>query len=179
MADSPAIARRRRLYKPAEVDVLLVGESAPAGGSHFYLANSNLFRGVRQAFVEVYGVRTPEGEAFLRFFQEHGYWLVDLANEPVNRLDIQPRRLAVERGVQRVAKTIREARPTVVVVVKKSIARQAAAALDFASHSAEFVTLPFPAMGWQSEFANGLAKIVRRRRRVGRAASSRLEGGTL
>ena len=57
--------------------MLLVGESAPAGGSHFYLANSNLFRGVRQAFVEVYGARTPEGEAFLRFFQEHGYWLVD------------------------------------------------------------------------------------------------------
>ena len=63
------------------------------------------------------------------------------------------------------------------VVVKKSIVRQVASALDAASHSAEFVALPFPAMGWQPEFAKGLAKIVRRRRQLGRAGSSRLPGG--
>lgn len=166
MADLPAIARRRRAYKPEKVWVLLVGESAPAGGTHFYIANSNLFRGVRDAFTRVYGRSIPEGDAFLRFFQHHGYWLIDLADEPVNRLDDQPRRHRVENGVRRVSKTISESQPAVVVVVKKSIERQARRALALSGDEADLVALPFPAMGWQSAFAAGLARVVRRARRA-------------
>ena len=166
MPDLPAIARRRRAYKPAKVWVLLIGESAPAGGTHFYLANSNLFRGVREAFTRVYGRSTPEGDAFLRFFQHHGYWLIDLADEPVNRLDDQPRRHLVENGVRRVSKTIIESQPAIVVVVKKSIERQARTALALSGDEADLVALPFPAMGWQSAFAAGLARVVRRARRA-------------
>ena len=166
MADLPATARRRRAYKPEKVWVLLIGESAPAGGTHFYLANSNLFRGVREAFARVYGRGVPDGDAFLLFLQHHGYWLIDLAEEPVNRLDDQPRRQLVENGVHRVSKTIRECQPAVVVAVKKSIERPARTALAVSGHEADLVALPFPAMGWQSAFAEGLARVVRRARRA-------------
>ena len=166
MADAPAIARRRRACKPEKVRALLIGESAPAGGTHFYLANSNLFRGVREAFARVYGRGVPDGDAFLLFFQHHGYWLIDLADEPVNRLDDQPRRHLVENGIRRVSKTIRASKPAVVVVVKKSIERQARTALALSGHEADLVALPFPAMGWQSAFAEGLARVVRRSRRA-------------
>ena len=166
MADLPGIARRRRAYKPEKVWVLLIGESAPAGGTHFYLANSNLFRGVREAFARVYGRSVPDGGAFLLFFQHHGYWLIDLADEPVNRLDDQPRRQLVENGVRRVSKTISESQPAVVVVVKKSIEGQVRMALALSGHQADLIALPFPAMGWQSAFAEGLARVVRRARRA-------------
>lgn len=174
MADPPAVARSRRLYRPADVRVLLVGESAPAGGTHFYLANSNLFRGVRAAFGDVYGVKTPDGEDFLRFFQERGYWLVDLADEPVNRLDSHTRRGLVAMGVRRVSRTIRDEQPSVVVVVKKSIVRQVRSALELSGHDADLVELPFPAMGWQSAFSGGLARVVRRVRRAEKLKASYL-----
>jgi hypothetical protein len=166
MPDLPAIARRRRAYKPEKVCVLLIGESAPAGGTHFYLANSNLFRGVRGAFARIYGRSVPDGDAFLLFFQRRGYWLIDLADEPVNRLDDQPRRQLVENGVRRVSKTIRESQPAVVVVVKKSIERQVRTALALSGQEADLIALPFPAMGWQSAFVEGLARVIRRARRA-------------
>ena len=43
-------AALRERYRPTRVTTLFVGESAPAGGTHFYLANSNLFRATREAF---------------------------------------------------------------------------------------------------------------------------------
>jgi hypothetical protein len=70
LADPPPIARRRRTFKPEKVRVLLIGESAPAGGTHFYLANSNLFRGIKVAFARVYGRSIPDGDPFLQFFQQ-------------------------------------------------------------------------------------------------------------
>lgn len=171
MADSPRVARRRRLYRPAVVNVLLIGESAPAQGTHFYLANSNLFNAVHDAFARVYGTKTPDGDEFLGFFRDRGYWLVDLADEPVNHLHGAARRERVERGVPRVARTIRETRPSTLVDVVKSIIRPASAALDLANHEAMLVALPFPVMGWQAAFVDGLAKVLRRQRRRDRPSA--------
>jgi hypothetical protein len=165
MADARLVARRRREFQPERVRVLLIGESAPASGRHFYLANSNLFRSVREAFARVYGANIPDGDAFLSFFQQHGYWLIDLADEPVNRLDDQLRQTTVKRGVGRVSKTIRESEPAVLVAVKKSVERPTRAALALSGHQAEVVSLPFPAMGWQPAFVAGLATVARRVRR--------------
>jgi hypothetical protein len=44
------------------VAVLLVGESAPVGGNHYYLANSLLFLAIQEAARRVYGSHVPEGE---------------------------------------------------------------------------------------------------------------------
>ena len=169
LPDPPAIARRRRLYRPAQVEVLLVGESAPAGGTHFYRANSNLFRAVRAAFTRVYGARLPDGEEFLGFLRAHRYWLVDLADEPVNHLDRRLRRAAVQHGIPRLARTIRATKPGVIVVVLKSIEPSATAALRLSGCDAELVAPPFPTMGWGRDFDAGLARVVRRRRAPGAA----------
>ena len=69
------IEELRGLYRPERVRLLLVGESSPAGGTHFYLANSNLFQATREAFVlalDETGI--PSGGGFLEFFatQEDG-----------------------------------------------------------------------------------------------------------
>jgi hypothetical protein len=149
------IVNRRRTYRPDRVDVLLVGESAPAGGNHFYLANSLLFHAIQEAARRVYGRRVPEGEEFLAFAQEQGMWLVDLAAKPVNDLDEVDRRSNVREGIPRIARVIADCAPAYVVAIGTTyVAGPAGQALERSEVEAELVALPFPT--WRrEEFVKG------------------------
>lgn len=45
----------RMRFRPDQVRWLFVGESSPAGGTHFYRGDSNLFRATRAAFARALG----------------------------------------------------------------------------------------------------------------------------
>jgi hypothetical protein len=152
--------------------VLLVGESAPAGGTHYYLANSGLFHAIRQAARRVYGHRTPAGEDFLTFAKGRGIWLVDLAAQPVNDLDEDARRSIVRRGIPRIAKVIADCAPAFVVATGTTyVAGPAAQALERSKVEAELAELPFPTAWHRKEFVEGLARVLRRARRRDRQVS--------
>lgn len=74
----------RKFYQPDKVKIFFVGESPPAGKTFFYAANSNLFRatlaGFQLAFPEI------ARDDFFRSFKEMGCYLVDLCDQPVNKL---------------------------------------------------------------------------------------------
>jgi hypothetical protein len=161
--EPPTIARLRQAYRPETVRILLVGESAPAGGTHYYLANSVLFSAVREAFVVVYGRQTPMGSAFLEFAASKGLWLVDLAAAPVDKLPQAERSASVRRGVPRLASVIGVAKPDFVVACLVSIANRVDQALDQSEVPAELVILPFPSW-YRQAFVQGLATTVRRLR---------------
>ena len=111
-APSADIAQLRERFRPAVVRMLFVGESSPAGGTHFYLANSNLFRATQAAFVAALGAdAVPDGASFLPWFRDRGCWLVDIAGAPVNQLSDTARREAVEAGVPALATILRTATP--------------------------------------------------------------------
>ena len=65
-------------YRREGVRHLIIGESAPAGGTFLYSADSTLFRRTLEAFREVYGDRCGTGEGFLHWFHDHGWLLLDL-----------------------------------------------------------------------------------------------------
>lgn len=161
--DRSAISRLRSRYRPAGVRVLFVGESAPAGGTHFYLANSNLFRATREAFGRGLDLPTPpDGSAFLEWFRELGCWLVDIAEQPVNRLAVQEREAAVRDGVTRLATTLGQTDPDRVVVLIRRIApdvRRAAALAGLDERAID--VLPFPIRQWRSTYVEQLAGIMR------------------
>jgi hypothetical protein len=165
VADRRTIVNRRRAYRPDPVVVLLVGESAPAGGTHYYLANSLLFLAIQEAARRVYGGRVPNGEDFLAFAQDHGIWLVDLAAQPVNDLNEVDRRSLVRRGIPRIATGIADCAPAFVVAIGTTyVAGPAGQALERSKADAELMTLPFPT--WRrEEFVDGLARLLRRARR--------------
>ncbi len=160
--------RLRARYRPSDVVVLFVGESAPAGGSFFYQADSNLFLATREACGLAFrGV--PEGRAFLRWFQTQGFWLYDLVGQPVNRKRGRPRKLAVSAGVSALAGLIAEVEPDFVIAVKASIeadVRQAAERAAFAG--SRVVVLPFPLYQWREVYIRELARFFGhgRRRKV-------------
>lgn len=159
--DGSGISELRQHFRPALVKGLFVGESSPAGGTHFYRANSNLFRMTRQAFAAALGEdRVPDGVRFLHFFRDEGWWLVDLADRPVNRLPGRPRRDAVDEGIDRLARLISETRPARIVVVKASIAAAVRRAAGAAGFAGEILELPFPVRQWQTVFVRRLASML-------------------
>ncbi|MDP8904030.1 MAG: UPF0175 family protein [Chloroflexota bacterium] len=153
----------RQRYRPTSVRVLFVGESSPAHGTHFYRANSNLYRATRAAFARALGAdAVPTGEAFLRFFRDGGFWLVDLADRPVNRLPGQERRDVVQQGVAALAETIRRERPAHVVTVKRDIVDHVAEAISLAGEPYPSLhSLPFPVRQWARAYEDQLATLLR------------------
>ncbi len=172
------IATARDQFRPATVSTLFIGESSPASGTHFYRANSNLFRATQEAFATALGDgAVPAGPAFLHWFRDQGNWLVDLADRPVNRMRGRPRKDAVDDGIRRLAATIRDVKPERIIVVKASISaavRQAAQAAEFTGEIAE---LPFPVRQWRLVYVRELSALVSGSRVAGSANPGPRHGG--
>ena len=161
-ADS-GIDELRDAYRPRRVKALFVGESSPAQGTHFYRANSNLFRATQAAFAETIGSdAVPAGEAFLRLFARSGCWLVDLADRPVNRMDAKERRQAVEAGIPRLAELIAEVRPKHVVVIKSDITKAVEQAIELSGvKRPAMLALRYPLRQYRADFVRDLAAFLR------------------
>lgn len=154
------IAELREEFKPERVKTLFVGESSPAGGTHFYRANSNLFRATQAAFAIAFGERVPQGPRFLHWFRDQGCWLVDLADRPVNRLQGPERTVSVTAGVDRLADLIRDERPEQIVAVKASIAAAVKQAMSTADFGGAVVELPFPVRQWRAVYVRELSRAL-------------------
>ncbi len=155
--------RLRRRYRPDDMVVLLVGESAPAGGTFFYQGDSTLFTATREAFERAFG-SMPVGEGFLGRFREMGFWLYDLADEPVNRRPGRPRKYTVSQGVTRLSRLVEDADPDFVIAVKTSLegpVRRAASLAGFPAH--RLLILPFPLYQWREEYVRELARFLNRK----------------
>jgi hypothetical protein len=150
----------RERYRPDRIGILLVGESRPAGGTFFYLANSKLYYATHEAFQRALGPM-PTGDAFLSYLRDTGVWLYDLADRPVDRLRGRPRRSAVKERVGELAELLRKEQPRRVVAIKKDLAPAVRAAIGEAGLSADRLgVLPFPLYQWRLDYVSGLASIV-------------------
>ena len=156
------IDRLRERFRPDRVRILFVGESSPSGGTHFYRANSNLFRATREAFVVALGPSAvPAGEAFLALFADRGCWLVDLADRPVDRLKGRPRSDYVDDGIARLTAVLEEARPARVIAVKSTVAGAVRQAARLAGYDDRLIdVLPFPLYQWRTTYISQLAAVL-------------------
>jgi hypothetical protein len=160
-AEGPDLERVRERYRPETIDLLLVGESRPAGGTFFYLANSNLFYATHQAFQVAVG-SVPPGAEFLDYLKDRGVWLYDISAEPVDRMRGRPRRSAVQARTRELVDVLRHAQPRRVVAIKKDLGPTVKQALADAGLSSERLTvLPFPLYQWRADYVRGLAQLIR------------------
>ena len=152
----------RRRYRPAVVRVVFVGESAPDPGSgprrFFYseqLTHDNLFRGLMLA---LYGAERSDlaydKTGWLARFQEDGFWLLDVADRPVNKLPRGARRRALRDAAPAAIARIRAAAPSVGVIVCHDPTYMA---LDTAGAREHLRLLhdepiPFPLGNWRQVF---------------------------
>ena len=150
----------RSRYRPERIDLLLVGESRPAGGTFFYLANSNLYYATHEALQRALGPM-PQGTEFLDLLRNKGIWLYDLADVPVDRMRGRPRKDAVRARVGGLVELLRATRPRVVVAIKKDLGPTVGHALQDAGLDADRLrVLPFPLYQWRRDYVEGLAGLI-------------------
>jgi hypothetical protein len=109
----------RRRYKPPQITLLFVGESAPAGGTFFYARNSTLYREMCTAFVAALPQMFGSGD-FLETFRTAGCYLDDLCLEPVNDLPKRERKEKRTQAEDALARRLRRYRPEAVVAIGKT-----------------------------------------------------------
>jgi len=154
---SNARERLRNRYRPDRVQILFVGESPPASGRFFYQANSGLYRALRETFlIAVPPLRKTD---FLNSFHFLGCYLVDLCSEPVDRMTPQDRRDAWLGGEARLARTLRDLRPQVIVTLVRSIRANVRRAQEQAGWSGPHLELPYPGR-WRSHRARFRRELV-------------------
>lgn len=158
----PGVGELQVQFRPDHVDVLFVGESSASRATHFYRADTSLFRAMREAFAHALGPSIPDGPRFLREFQDRGCWLVDLVDRPVAQLPGHERRGAVDTGVAGLGSMIRDLRPARVVAVKSTIVAAVRRSVVLADSGAEVLALPFPVRQWRAVFIRDLAEALRR-----------------
>jgi hypothetical protein len=167
VASEPDLEVVRRQFLPNNVSLLFIGESPPAGGTFFYLANSKLYGATKEAFRSALPDRV-RGPNFLERFAELGCYLDDLCLEPVNHLKLdnplaKAKRLRLRKqGEAPLAKRMRDFAPRHVVAVTKSIEENVWRALDLAELDVAIDALPFPGrMAHRDRYVDELVEILK------------------
>jgi hypothetical protein len=136
----------RRVFRPAHVQLLFIGEAPPASGRFFYCGNSGLYRAMRDAFRSI--DPSIDDENFLAVFKALGCYLTDLCAEPVDTLDSQSRRAARHAGERSLARSIAQLEPAIIAPVLRSIAGNVVQACSWADWHGPIIHLPYPGR-WQ------------------------------
>jgi len=131
--EEPWYAQLRSQWKPDRVKLLMIAESAPADGGDvsgrrfFYAADrlgpDNLFRAVVEA---MYGISKVDLQRtgkrpWLERLRDDGFFLIDLAPYPVNRLSPAERRRVLHEAVPECVARASALDPVGVVVVKADL----------------------------------------------------------
>jgi hypothetical protein len=130
--EDPWYAQLRSQWKPSRVKLLMIAESAPADGGDvsarrfFYadrLGPDNLFRGVVEA---MYGASKIDLERtgkrpWLQRLRNEGFFLIDLAQYPVNALSAAERRRVLHEAVPGCVARASALDPAGVAVVKADL----------------------------------------------------------
>lgn len=151
----------RRSFRPSSVKVLFVGESAPAGGTFFYLGNSNLERYTQEGFEIAYGIKIDSAKVFLNKFMNNGFYLDDLCLTPVNHMIDVDRKRARTEAISDFALRLKDIKPKVVVTIIGSIKKQIdKAIIEAGMNGIPHYQLPFPAMSHQQRYVRELSGIL-------------------
>lgn len=162
----------REKYTPRPAKLIFVCESPPASGKYFYDETGEksepLFLAMMQGVLEI----DPKDKAYgLRAFRREGYLLVDATYVPVNKgMSRKERNEVILTDYPKLTKDLRSVcrMKTPIILVKSNVCRllEHRLACDGFWVMNKNVRVPFPAYGWQKEFAKRVAAIRRRRGRT-------------
>ncbi|MBS7565903.1 hypothetical protein KHS38_15960 [Mucilaginibacter sp. Bleaf8] len=135
----------KQQYKPDKVKLLFVADGVPIGHKYFYLKNSNLYKAIKAAFVQVFGEFKSDDE-FLEFFKEMGCYIDNISDKPVKDLPPAQQRTLRQEGVPQLASHIAQMKPQLVIISLKVIEKQVREAIAQSGVDSieQVVVTPFP-----------------------------------
>ena len=149
------VAEVRERYRPGRIVTLFVAESPPVSGKFFYCGDTAMARYMQRAVEEA----TVSTDDFLKSFKARGWFLDDLALEPIDHLKGAPRRAACRAAQRSLADRIAVYEPLAIVTLLASIRPFVLAAATAAGSTAPIYHLPFPGQGHQRRFLEEMARI--------------------
>jgi len=152
--------RIRQSFKPDKIRILLIGESAPAGGQFFY-THSRMTRYVARAFTLAFNTPFDDDLTFLKYFQEKRCYVDDLSLSPVNHMTAKQRNKTLTDSIGHLSKRITDHNPAVIVILLKRIAKYAKKAIELSKVSCSVHILPFPGNSHQNKFIHLFSEILR------------------
>jgi hypothetical protein len=169
---STTISRLRERYRPERIKVLFVAESPPESSDDevrfFYNPRQerwdHMYRAVMKAVFPEFEYRPGEKDNWLRKFEEHGYYLIDATDLPVNRISLAERRRKLAAAVEGKLSEIRRlvVPSTPIVLVKKNIFAAFHRPLRDAGYNVIHESpLPFPSHGHQARFVEACRTCLR------------------
>jgi hypothetical protein len=150
----------RQSFKPVNIRILLIGESAPESGQFFYY-HSRMTKYISKTFEQVFNILFRDDSEFLKYFQDKGCYLDDLSPIPVNKMSKTERVKTLKDSIEELSKRICSYNPTVIVIVLKKIDKYVKKAIDLSEVRCPVYTLPFPGNGHQNEFIQEFSKILK------------------
>lgn len=161
MMQSKEVEKLRQQYRPDELNILLVGESAPECGTFFYEGGNAMATYVRKCFEEVLGIKYEGDENFLKDFKKNKCYLDDLSIAPVNKMENRLRKETLEKCIPELASRIETYQPKVIVSLLKKIDKHVKSSIEKTSVSVAYYSLPFPGNGHQNKFSKELTELLR------------------
>ena len=146
----------RASYRPNMIRVLFVGESAPMGGTFFYEANSNLYRGMMEILAPTVGT----APSFLASFKRAGCYLDDLVLHPINTHSQAERKRQHLENVPALAERLVSYRPGTIVSVLKAIQHPVEEAARLASLTCPVHAVSFPGNRRQADFRREMTALL-------------------
>ncbi|WP_287884074.1 hypothetical protein [Paracoccus sp. (in: a-proteobacteria)] len=150
------IEELRHSFRPDDVRVLFVGESAPAGGAFFYKGYGGVYSEFRRAIAPHLGAEND----FLPAFKGKGLFLDDLILEPVNYLTHSQRRTHREANVGSLATRIAKYNPTLIISFMLGIVPYIDRSITASGKKIPHYAVPFPGNGQQLKFRDAMLKLL-------------------
>ncbi|MGA7180661.1 MAG: hypothetical protein WBX11_13890 [Thiobacillaceae bacterium] len=173
-----SISRLRQAYRPKDIAVLFVAESPPESSDDevrfFYNPRQarwdHMYRAIMAAVFPEFVYHPGQKDFWLRQFQQHGYYMIDATDRPVNHLSSTERRRELNASVDaklfEIGTLVTPSTP--IVLVKKNIFASFNKPLRDAGYNVIHETfLPFPSHGHQARFIEGCRKCLRNAQRGG------------
>jgi hypothetical protein len=157
MAEPESPNELRARYRPANINVLFVGEAPPASGTFFYAENSQVYRYLKEALAH----HLDQPDDFLSAFAARGYLLDDRVLEPVDHIPMNQRKRVFLKNVPLLARRMNEYRPQIIITILKRIEPYVESARLQAGLDVLHRSVPFPGTGQQANFRREMADIVK------------------
>jgi len=151
----------RKSYKPQNVDILIIGESAPAGGTFFY-DRSNMTIYTQRAFEQTFDRTFSDEKDFLDFFKYKNCYLDDICLTPIDNMKNRQRNQMLQDSVIDFSKRLREYQPKVTIVALSKIVPYAKEAIKLSGIDAIYYQIPFAGNGHQNKYMEELEVILRK-----------------
>jgi hypothetical protein len=128
-----------------------------------------MYRSVMKAVFPDFEYRPGEKDKWLRRFKEHGYYMIDATDSPVNRLSSGKRRsvlnAALNAKLSEIATLVSHNTP--IILVKKNVFLAFNGPLRHAGFNVIHKSfLPFPSHGHQARFIDACRRCLRNHRRA-------------